>query len=152
MSRRSHRIDDCHAVADDLEGKVRVRPSPEQVARLWDSHHGWEAVMERWGWIGRWSLEHMAVQGRRLIRARVGDTTARSTRRATTPEQDAAAYEAIQRMGVCRAAEATGLSIAVIYRLLRERGVEQSPVLPAGERARATREGMARARAARAAA
>jgi hypothetical protein len=152
MSRRSHRLDDCHAVVDDLEGKVRVRPSPEAVARLWDSHHGWEACVERWGWIGRWSLEHLAMQGRQLLRARAGDTSARGKRRRTTPEQDAAAFDAIQRMGVCRAAKATGLSIAVIYRVLRERGVEQSPVLPAGERSRATREGMARARAARAAA
>ena len=108
--------------------------------------------MERWGWIGRWSLEHMAVQGRRLIRAKAGQDQSRSSRRRTTPEQEAAAYEAIQRLGVCRAAEATGLSIAVIYRILRERGVEQSPRLPAGERARATREGMAKAKAARAAA
>lgn len=153
MTRRhSHRIDDFNNVSEDLDGRVRVRPSPEQVARLWDSHHGWEACLERWGWIGRWSLEHMAVQGRRLIRAKAGQDQSRSSRRRTTPEQEAAAYEAIQRLGVCRAAEATGLSIAVIYRILRERGVEQSPRLPAGERARATREGMAKAKAARAAA
>jgi len=94
----------------------------------------------------------MAVQGRRLIRARAGESQSRSSRRQTTPEMDAAVFDVIQRLGVCRAAEATGLSIAVIYRILRERGVEQSPRLPAGERARATREGMARAKAARAAA
>ncbi len=151
--RRSHRIDDCNAVSDDLDGRVRVRPSPEQVARLWDSpQHGWEACLERWSWIGRWSLEHMAVQGRRLIRAKAGESQSRSSRRQTTPEQEAAAYEVIQRLGVCRAAAETGMSIAVIYRILRERGVDQSPRLPAGERARATREGMAKARAARAAA
>lgn len=141
------RIDDCHAVSDDLDARVRVRPTPEQVARLWDSHHEWEAVLERWGWLGRWSLERMAADGRRILRAKAG-APLKGARRSTTAEQDDAAFAIVMRLGVHRAME-TGLRQTVLYRLLRKRGVTEAPRLAKEERNRASREGLARQRAAR---
>jgi hypothetical protein len=145
------RIDVWNGVTDDLDAKVRVCPSPEQVARLWDSHHGWEAVLERWGWLGKWALEKLAADGRRLIRAKAGAPLT-GPRRSTTPEQDQAAFEVVMRLGVHRAMRETGLGQTVLYRLLRERGVTEAPRLSQEERNRASREGLARAKAARAAA
>jgi hypothetical protein len=136
-----------HQVSDDIDARIYRRPSTELVARIWDSC-GPENACERWYWLGRWALERMATDGRRMRRAASG-ATVRGACRATTPEQEDAAFRAIQAHGVHRAQRVTGLGATVLYRILRERGVTQAPRLSGEERGRATREGIARVRAER---
>lgn len=140
----------AHAVSE-VDAACYVRPSVETVARLWDSH-GWEACVERWAWLGRWAVERMAADGRRVMRARAGEAPARDPRRKTTIEPENAICALAMKEGVHRASLAHGLRSTLVYKLLRERGVTEMPRMPdegcRGQRA----EGMAKARAARRAA
>lgn len=108
--------------------------------------------MERWGWVGKWGLERMAVDGRKILRAKAGTDIVRGHGRRTTPEQEAEAFAIAMREGVHRASQATGLGPTILYRILRERGVTEATRVSAEERSRVTREGLARAKARRAAA
>lgn len=145
-------LDDVGTVAvSDLDAACYVRPSVETVARLWDSH-GWEACTERWSWLGRWALERMASDGRRVMRAKAGEVPVRNARRKTTVEQENEICALAMREGVHRASLAHGLRSTQVYTLLRERGVTEMPRLSAEERLRQRAAGMAKARAARAAA
>lgn len=145
-------LDDVGTVAvSDLDAACYVRPSVETVARLWDSH-GWEACVERWAWLGRWALERMASDGRRVLRARAGEAPTRNARRKTTVEQEEVIVATAMREGVHRASQAHGLRSTFVYRLLRERGVTEMPKLSTEERLRLNTASMARARAARRAA
>lgn len=156
MSRRLIRprgsLDDVGSVAvSEIDASCYVRPSVETVARLWDSH-GWEACVERWAWLGRWAIERMAADGRRVMRARAGEAPVRNARRKTSVSQEEAICAFAMAHGVHRAAMAHGLRSTFIYRLLRERGVTVMPKMPDEERARQRAAGMAKARAAKVAA
>lgn len=156
MSRRQIRprgsLDEVGATAcSELDASCYVRPSVEQVARLWDSH-GWEACVERWSWLGRWALERMAADGRSVMRAKAGEVALRSAKRKTTVEQEDEICAMAMREGVHRASMAHGVRSTLVYRLLRERGVTEMPRLSAEERLRLNTASMAAARAARAAA
>lgn len=145
-------IDECQATAcSEIDASCYVRPSVETVAKLWDSH-GWEACVECWSWLGRWAIERMAADGRRVIRARAGEDAVRSAKRKTTVEQEDAICAMAMREGVHRASMAHGLRSTLVYRLVRERGVTEMPRLSAEERLRLNTASMAAARAARAAA
>lgn len=143
-------IDECQATkCSEIDAACYVRSSVEQVARLWDSY-GWETCVERWSWLGRWALERMAADGRRVLRAKAGEVAPRSAKRKTTPEQEDAIFAMAMREGVHRASLAHGLRSTLVYRLMR--GVTEMPRLSAEERLRQRAAGMAKARAARAAA
>lgn len=135
----------------EIDAACYVRPSVETVAKLWESH-GWEACTERWAWLGRWALERMAADGRRVMRARAGEAPVRNAKRKTTPEQEEAICAMAMAQGVHRASMAHGLRSTLVYRLLRERGVTEMPRLSAEERFRLNTASMAAARAARRAA
>lgn len=145
-------LEECRVAAvSEIDASCYVRPSVEQVARLWD-FHGWEACTERWAWLGRSALERMAADGRRVARAKAGEAAVRNARRKTTVEQENAICELAMREGVHRASLAHGLRSTLVYRLLRERGVTVMPRLSDEERRRQRIDSMAKARAARAAA
>ena len=151
MSRpRRSTAEAVHQVSEDLDSKVYKRPSPETVARIWDDY-GPENACERWAWLGRWALEKLASDGRRLQRAAAGRPV-RGHARTTTPEQEQAAFEAVMQHGVHRAQRVTGLGQTVLYRILPERGVAEGPRLSAEERRRAVSDGIARGHASRRAA
>ncbi|GAB6843007.1 hypothetical protein HNR00_003073 [Methylorubrum rhodinum] len=135
----------------EIDAACRIRPSVETVARLWDSH-GWEACTERWSWLGRWAIERMAADGRRVLRARAGEVPVRNARRKTTVAQEEVIVATAMREGVHRAAMRHGLRSTTVYRLLRERGVTEMPTLSAEERQRQRIDSMAKARAAKVAA
>lgn len=101
-----------------------TRPSARLVAQVWDEK-GWEAAVERWFWIGRWSLQRLAVEGRAEARKATGAEPVRGHNRGTTPEQEARAVEAVVGLGTIKAAcEATGLHYTVVRRAMRDAGVE----------------------------
>ncbi|MFY9293455.1 MAG: hypothetical protein WAP03_22550 [Methylorubrum rhodinum] len=145
-------LDEVGTVAvSEIDAACYVRPSVETVARLWDSH-GWEACTERWSWLGRWAIERMAADGRRVMRAKAGQAPVRNARRKTSLAQEDAICDLAMREGVHRASLAHGLRSTHVYRLLRERGVTEMPRLSAEERLRIRTESMAAARAAKVAA
>lgn len=100
-----------------------TRPSARLVAQVWDEK-GWEMACERWFWIGRWSLQRLVVEGRAEARRAAGETPIRGYHRGSTPEAEAAAVEAIVRLGSIQAAcDATGLHFTSVRRAMRDAGV-----------------------------
>lgn len=99
-----------------------ARPSAKLVAHVWDEK-GWEAACERWFWLGRWTLQRMAVEGRAEARRVAGAAPIRGYHRTMTPEAEAVA--AVLRLGTIDAAcAATGLHYTTVRRAMREAGVE----------------------------
>ncbi len=103
---------------------IYVRPSARLVARVWDDC-GEHAACERWFWLGKWTLQRMAVEGRAEARKVTGATPIRGYHRSTTPEQEAEGVAAVLRLGTIDAACAeTGLHYTTVRRAMRERGVQ----------------------------
>lgn len=118
---------------DAIDANVRVRPSPERVLALIESHGMTSAVM-RWGWIGRDGLSKLAAKGHEDRRAKTGETVAS---RRITREQEEAAIEAVYRLGsVHAAAIETRHPYASILTYLRERGIRDYPKVSHAERGR----------------
>ncbi|WP_267358611.1 MULTISPECIES: hypothetical protein [unclassified Methylobacterium] len=101
---------------------IWIRPRPEVVAQVFDEC-GPAAALERWHWLSWDAIQKIGLYGRQIRRARLG-VIVRSATRSTTPEQEAAAVEAAQRLGSLKGgAESVGLSEAVVRRVFRERGL-----------------------------
>lgn len=103
---------------------IYVRPSARLVAKVWDDC-GEHAVLERWFWLGKWTLQRLAVEGRAEARKAQGAAPIRGFHRSTTPEQEAEAVAAVLRLGTIDAAcAATGLHYTTVRRALTEACVE----------------------------
>ena len=101
-----------------------ARPSAKLVASVWDEK-GWEAACERWFWLGKWTLQRLAVEGRAEARKSAGAASIRGYHRSTTPEQEAEAVAAVLRLGTIDAAcAALGLHYTTVRRALNEAGVQ----------------------------
>lgn len=130
--------------SDGIDAAVRVRPSPERVLALVESH-GLTSACMRWGWLSRETLAKLAVQGRQLRRGRTGEVLARRT---TREEQEAVVAEVYRLGSVHAAAAETRTAYTTVLAYLRERGLVDYPRVSNAERGRrawATRRAQAEA-------
>ena len=106
-----------------LEHDVYVRPRPEAVALLIDGGYGLAAARERWPWCEERTLLFLAAEGRRAMGLPVAARGAHH-RSSTTPEQEAAVVDAVERLASVPAAAASmGLDHSVVRRILRDHGL-----------------------------
>jgi hypothetical protein len=118
---------------DAIDANVRIRPAPERVLSLVESH-GMPAAVERWSWIRREGLAKLAAKGREDRRAMAGEVL---PCRRTTPAEEEATIKAVYRLGsVHAAAIETGRPYTTIMTYLRERGIRDYPKVSHSERGR----------------
>lgn len=120
-------------------------PDPVVAARLAQSH-GVDAAVGRYYWLSRGAVEKIVQQGREMLCGQTGETSAiaRSRRRTTPEQEDAAVATALRHGSVHRASRDLGLPHTFVLTLLRERGIP-IPRLSREERIRAVKAGQARA-------